>query len=41
MTRQRQAMRPRSRYLVYLLFLFFQPLFDRSTVAATWIATAR
>ena len=39
MTRQRYSQRSSAVYLVYLLFLFFQPLFDPSTVAATWIAT--
>ena len=39
MTRQRHAPRSSAVYLVYLLFLFFQPLFDPSTVAGTWIAT--
>ncbi len=39
MTRQRHAPRSSAVYLVYLLFLFFQPLFDPSTVASTWIAT--
>ena len=40
MTRQRQAMRASLPYLVYLLFLFFQPIFDSSSTAATWWRTS-
>ena len=40
MKRQRFAWRSSLVYLVYLVFLFFQPLFDPSTTAVTWLAIA-
>jgi len=39
MTRQRHRWRASLVYLAYLVFLFFQPIFDSSTTDWTWLAT--